>query len=211
MLIEVWSDIACPWCYIGKRRLESALAQFDHPAGVEVQWRSYQLDPSFPRGASEPEFAHLAAKFGGSLDRIRAMTDRVRAVAAGEGLAYDFENAVVVNTFDAHRVAHLGAAHGLGAQMHERLLRARLIEGEDLSDADVMARLAGEVGVPADEARAVLGSDEYAQDVRDDVAEGAAIGVTGVPFFVFDRAFAVSGAQPVETFLLALDKAAANA
>jgi predicted DsbA family dithiol-disulfide isomerase len=204
VLIEVWSDVVCPWCYLGKRRLERALAGFEHAGEVEVVWRSFQLDPSHPKGVRQPVLQMLAAKFGGSTDQVRAMTDRVKGLAAQEGLAYDFDRAVSVNTYDAHRVTHLAKKHGLGGEMHERLLRAHLIEGEPVDDADVLARLAAEVGVPADEARQVLAGDEYTSDVEEDIREARTLGVTGVPFFALDRTYGISGAQPVEAFASAL-------
>ncbi|GII57639.1 DSBA oxidoreductase [Planotetraspora thailandica] len=210
MQVEVWSDVVCPWCYIGKRRLEKALAGFEHADEVELVWRSFQLDPSYPKGVSQPVFEALSEKFGGSTSQVRAMTDRVKALAAEEGLEYDFEKSVMVNTFDAHRLTHLAKAHGLGPQMHERLMRAQLIEGETLNDTETLVRLSGEVGVPADEARRVLAGDDYTKDVEADIREAATLGATGVPFFVLDRAYGVSGAQPVELFLSALQTAHAN-
>ncbi len=204
MKIEVWSDVVCPWCYIGKRRLDRALAGFARAGDVEVEWRSFQLDPAYPKGARRPVLAHLAQKFGGSVDQVRAMTDRVRSLAAEEGLAYDFDRAVAVNTVDAHRVSHLAKAHGLGGQLHERLMRAHLMEGETLDDAETLVRLAGEVGVPGDEVRRVLAGDEYAKDVEADGREAQMLGANGVPFFVLDRRYGISGAQPLEVFARAL-------
>jgi predicted DsbA family dithiol-disulfide isomerase len=202
--IEVWSDVVCPWCYIGKRRLERAIAEFGHADEIEVVWRSFQLDPAYPRGEPRPVYEHLAEKTGSSVAQVHGMIDRVKSLAAEEGLAYDFDRAIVSNTFDAHRLTHLAAAHGLGAQMHERLLRANLMEGETVDDAETLVRLGTEVGVPAEEARRVLAGDEYAQDVEEDVRQAQLLGANGVPFFVLDRAYGVSGAQPVETFLSAL-------
>ncbi|GIH16363.1 DsbA family oxidoreductase [Rugosimonospora africana] len=204
MKIEVWSDVVCPWCYIGKRRLDRALAGFEHADEVEVEWRSFQLDPTYPKGAQRPVLAHLAQKMGGSVDQVRAMTDRVKSLAADEGLEYDFDRAIAVNTVDAHRVSHLAKAHGLGGQMHERLLRAHLMEGETVDDVETLVRLAGEVGVPADEARRVLAGDEYAKDVEADSREAQLLGANGVPFFVLGRRYGISGAQPLEVFETAL-------
>lgn len=204
MKIEVWSDVVCPWCYLGKRRLDRALAGFEHAGDIEVEWRSFQLDPAYPKGAASPVLAHLAQKLGGSVDQVRAMTDRVKSLAAEEGLEYDFDRAVAVNTVDAHRVSHLAKAHGLGAQMHERLLRAHLMEGETLDDPETLVRLASEVGVPSDEVRRVLAGDEYAKDVEADGREAQQLGANGVPFFVLDRRYGISGAQPLEVFAQAL-------
>jgi predicted DsbA family dithiol-disulfide isomerase len=205
--VEVWSDIACPWCLIGKRRLDRALSAFAGAGDVQVVWRSFQLDPTIPREVCEPEFEHLSKKFGRPEAAIRAMTDQVKAIAADEGLSYDFDRALVTNTFDAHRLAHLGAEHGLGAEIQARLMEARLVEGEALNDPEVLVRLAVEVGVPESEARSVVQSDRYAADVERDRADAASLGVSGVPFFVFNRTFGVSGAQSVETLAAALEQA----
>jgi predicted DsbA family dithiol-disulfide isomerase len=202
--IEVWSDIVCPWCYIGKRRLESALAGFDHE--VEVEWKSFQLDPTFPRGKAVPVYEALAEKFGGGdVDNVRGMTERVSALAAVEGLHYDYEHAVMVNTFDSHRLAHHAKSQGLGPEMHERLMRAQLIEGENLGEVDTLVRLAEELGVEG--AGPVVTSDRYTSDVEADIREARLLGANGVPFFVLDRKYGVSGAQPVEVFQQALETA----
>jgi predicted DsbA family dithiol-disulfide isomerase len=200
--IEVWSDIVCPWCYIGKRRLESALADFD--GDVEVEWKSFQLDPEFPRGKAIPVYDALAQKFGGG--QVREMTERVTALAAVEGLHYDYDHAVMVNTFDAHRLAHHAKSQGLGPEMHERLMRAQLVEGETLNDVDTLVRLAEELGVEG--AGPVVTSDKYTAEVEADIREARMLGATGVPFFVLDRKYGVSGAQPVEVFASALRQAA---
>ena len=199
MKIEVWSDIVCPWCYIGKRRLETALADFDHP--VEVEFRSFQLDPSFPRGKTMPVYDALAEKFG-SGDQVRTATERVTALAAVEGLHYDYDHAVMVNTFDSHRLAHHAKSQGLGNEMHERLMRAQLIEGANLGEADTLVRLAEELGVEG--AGPVVTSDKYTAEVEADIREARQLGATGVPFFVLDRKYGVSGAQPAEVFAQAL-------
>lgn len=211
MRIEVWSDVICPWCYIGKRRLETALAGFAHADDVEVIWRSFQLDPEFPADRRLSVDDYLAAKTGQSPQQVRGMTDRVSALAAAEGLSYDFDAAVLANTFDAHRLAHLGAASGRGGAVHERLLRAHLVEGRDIGDPPTLVELAADTGIPAREARLVLAGDAYADDVRADVETARELGVTGVPFFVLDRRYGISGAQPVEAFAAALEKAHADA
>ncbi len=209
MRIEVWSDIVCPWCYLGKRRLETALAGFEHP--VSVEWRSFQLDPTYPKDARQPVYEAIQSKMGVSPAQVREMTGNLAELAAAEGLMYDFDNAVMVNTFDAHRVAHLAKASGLGTEMHERLLRAQLVEAETLNDADTLVRLAAEVGIDESDTRRVLASDEYAASVEDDIREAHSLGVNGVPFFVIDRKYGISGAQPVEAFRSALTTAHANA
>ena len=144
---EICSDVVCPWCYIGKRRFEKALARFNHSDEVEVLWRSFQLHPEHPKGVREPLEESLATKIGGTVEQVRTMNDHVKTLAAAEGLDYDFERYTLVNTFDAHRLTHLSKAHRLGAELHERFLRAQLIEGEVLDDADTLVRLSAEVGV----------------------------------------------------------------
>ncbi|MER5432429.1 DsbA family oxidoreductase [Streptomyces sp. NPDC002588] len=209
--IDVWSDVVCPWCYIGKRRLETALGRFEHADEVELHWHSFQLDPAHPKGHRRSVFETLAQKTGAPLAQIGAMTRQVSELATAEGLTYDLQRAVSVNTIDAHRLSHLAAAHGLGDQMHERLLRAHLCEAEIVDDADTLVRLGAEVGVPEDETRRMLTGDEYAESVQADFREARAYGATGVPFFVLNRAYAVSGAQPADTFLSALRTAHADA
>jgi predicted DsbA family dithiol-disulfide isomerase len=159
----------------------------------------------------EPLEESLAAKIGGSVEQVRAMNARVKTLAAAEGLEYDFERYTLVNTFDAHRMTHLAKAHGLGAQLHERFLRAQLAEGEVLDDVDTLVRLCAEVGVPEGEARRVLEGDDYSADVDKEIRQLLALGGNGVPFFVIDRRYGVSGAQPTEAFLRALETARADA
>ncbi|KUP97867.1 DSBA oxidoreductase [Thermobifida cellulosilytica TB100] len=211
MTVEVWSDVVCPWCYIGKRRLERALEQFEHADEVEVVWRSFQLDPAFPAGVRQPVPEMLAKKTGGSPEQIRRMNAQVTELAAREGLDYRLDRATMVNTVDAHRLAHLAKARGLGDAAHERLLRAQLVEAQVLDDVDTLVRLGVEIGLPEEETRRALRGDDHVEDVRADLAEARALGISGVPFFVLNRAFAVSGAQPVETFLSALRTAYGHA
>jgi predicted DsbA family dithiol-disulfide isomerase len=201
--VEIWSDIICPWCYIGKRRFETALATVEAP--VEVEWKSFQLDPTFPRDKAIPVYDALAEKFGGGREQVQEMTGRVTSLAAIEGLDYDFEHGVMVNTFDAHRLAHHAKSQGLGPEMHERLMRAQLIEGATVNDEDTLVRLAEEIGVEG--ARPVVTSDQYTDDVNADIREARLLGATGVPFFVLDRKYGVSGAQPAEVFAQALRQA----
>jgi predicted DsbA family dithiol-disulfide isomerase len=211
MKVEIWSDVVCPWCYIGKRRFERALEQFDGAANVEVEWRSFQLNPDHPRGEREPLEASLAAKLGGSIAQVREMNDRVTRLAADEGLEYHLERYQVVNTFDAHRLTHLAKGRSLGPAAHERLLRAQLVEGESLDDLDTLVRLGEDVGIPAADTRRALETDAHAADVAEDLALARAFGISGVPFFVIDRRFGVSGAQPTDLFLEVLQTARADA
>jgi predicted DsbA family dithiol-disulfide isomerase len=208
--VEIWSDVVCPWCYIGKGRFEKALARFDHSDEVEVVWRSFQLHPEHPKGVREPLEESLAVKIGGTVEQVRVMNDHVKTLAAAEGLYYDVESYTLVNTFDAHRLTHLAKAHGLGAELHERFLRAQLIEGEVLDDADTLVRLSAEIGVPEDDARRVLEDDDYTADVNEEIRELRALGGNGVPFFVIDRRYGISGAQSTEVILRALETARAE-
>jgi predicted DsbA family dithiol-disulfide isomerase len=205
--IEIWSDVVCPWCYIGKRRLEHALRDFEHADQVEITWRSFQLNPDAPEGTAVPTLDYLAQRFG---PQAKTMTGRVAEMGRAEGLDLNFEKSLTVNTWDSHRVLHLAAELGLGDAAKERLLYAHFSEGADLSDPDVLAGLLGEVGVDPDRVRAVLASQEYSDVVRDDIIEAQRLGANGVPFFVIDRKYGISGAQPAEAFLNALRTAYAD-
>jgi predicted DsbA family dithiol-disulfide isomerase len=207
MNIEIWSDVACPWCYIGKRRFESALANFAHRDEVKVTWRSYQLDPGAPRDPGKMVNEVLAQKYGVSLSQATAMNERVSAIAAQEGLEYHLEQARYGNTFDAHRLIHLAATHGLQQEAEERLFHAYFTEGRTLGDGETLVQLVSELGIAADEARAILSSDAYAEEVRADEQRARAFGVGGVPFFAIDEKYGVSGAQPTELFAEVLERA----
>ena len=207
--VDVWSDIACPWCYVGKRRLEAALASFPHRDAVEVVWRAFELDPSAPpeRDRSVPYAARLAKKYGTAVNdaqrRIAQMTD----VAKQDGLDFHFERIRSGNTFDAHRVLHLAAVRGVQDAVKERLLLAYMTEGEPIGDPETLVRLAAEAGLDAEEVRAALAGDTFTRDVRDDEDEARELGIQGVPFFVIGGVYAVSGAQPAEILLGALTRA----
>lgn len=207
MRVEIWSDIACPWCYVGKRRFEAALAAFEHRDDVDVLWRSFELDPSAPRERDGDGAGHLARKYGTSRDDALAMQQRMTDIAAAEGLDFRFDLARGGNTFDAHRVLHLAAAHGLQDAIEERLMRAYLGEGELIGDPAVLERLALEVGLRGDEVRDVLSTDRYGSAVRDDERAAIALGIHAVPFFVVDRRLGASGAQPPEALLDLLRRA----
>ena len=206
MRIEIWSDLVCPWCYIGKRRFEQALAAFAHRDEVTVLWRSFELDPAAPRDVDDL-LGHLAAKYGLSREEAEAMVERVTRLAAAEGLEYRLETARRGNTFDAHRLLQLAGAHGVQDALAERLMRGYFSEAEAIGDPAVLARLAVEVGLPPREVNDVLAGDRYADAVRADEQDARALGATGVPFFVADRMLAVSGAQPIETFAALLEQA----
>lgn len=201
MQVEIWSDVVCPWCAVGKRRFETALARFPHADDLDVTWRSFELDPGAPRVRDVPTVEHLASKYGVSRDEAQAMHDRMTDIAASEGLAFRLDIARSGNTFDAHRLLHLARERSLQEPMKDRLFRAYLCEGEAVGDRDVLVRLAAEVGIDADEAAATLAGDAYADAVRTDEADARALGISAVPFFVVDRAFGVAGAQPPEVLL----------
>ena len=205
MRVEIWSDIVCPWCYIGKRRFEAALARFEHRDEVDVVWRSFELDPKSTTTDIDL-LAHLSAKYGVSRGEAAAMNTRVTEVAAGEGLDFRLEIARRGNTFDAHRLLHLAGERGMQDELKERLLAGYQTDGLPIADHDTLVKLAVEVGLDEAEARAVLAGDAFAADVRADEAEGQRLGVTAVPTFVVDRRFGVSGAQPADVLLALLDK-----
>jgi predicted DsbA family dithiol-disulfide isomerase len=196
--VEIWSDVACPWCYVGKRRFEQALAAFEHRDEVRLTWRSFELDPSAPRERGVDAATHLAEKYGTSREQALAMHQRMAGVGAGEGLGFRHDIARGGNTFDAHRLLHLAADHELQDALKERLLRAYHSEGEPIGDPATLERLATEVGLPADEVCEVLAGERYGAEVRDDERTAASFGISGVPFFVVDRSIAASGAQSPE-------------
>jgi predicted DsbA family dithiol-disulfide isomerase len=212
--IEIWSDVVCPWCYIGKRRLESALASFEHADDVEITWRSFQLDPSASANPTESVAEHLGRKFGGGETAGRQMVARVAAIAAEEGLSFErYPDARHANTRDAHRLLHLALAEsGPAAQgrLKEALLAANFTHAENLADHDLLARVAGEAGLAGERVRAVLASQEYGDAVDADIAQATAYGAGGVPFYVVDQRYGVSGAQPADAFGQVLERAWAD-
>jgi predicted DsbA family dithiol-disulfide isomerase len=203
--VEIWSDIVCPWCYIGKRRFEAALARFDGRDEVEVVWKSFELNPEAPinRGSTT---AHLMSKYGWTEEQVDASQSRIEQLAAVEGLEYDLKRSQGGNTLPAHSLLHLAAEQGLQDALKERFLRAYLCEREAIGEAEVLVRLAGEVGVAG--AEEALASGLYSEAVRADEREAGLLGIHAVPFFVIDRYYGVEGAQPPETILQALEEAA---
>jgi predicted DsbA family dithiol-disulfide isomerase len=199
--VEIWSDIACPWCYIGKRRFEAALAQFEHRDEVTVTWRSFELDPEAPHEREGDRAERLAQKYGMTVEQAREAERNLTATAAGEGLEFRFDVARSGPTFDGHRIVHLAGEHGLQDAMKERLLRAYFNEGELIGDHATLLRLAVEVGLPEEQVAATLASERFAADVRDDERTASAFGISAVPTFVVDRALGASGAQPPDALL----------
>ena len=206
MTVEIWSDVMCPFCYIGKRRFETALAEFSHKDRVDVIWKSFQLDPGIRAEKGRSVNEYLAERKGWSPDEARAANARVTRMAEGEGLHYDFDKAVVANSFDAHRLVQLGKARGRGDAVEENLFRAYFTEGRDISDPETLAELGASSGLDAGEVRAMLAEGGFRPEVERDLLEARQIGVTGVPFFVLDRKYALSGAQESGTFLRVLQR-----
>jgi predicted DsbA family dithiol-disulfide isomerase len=201
--IDIWSDVVCPWCYIGKRRLESALADFEHGAEVEVVWHSFQLDPGAPAEPTESVAEYLGRKYGGGPVAGAQMIDRVEAVAAEEGLVYRLHQAQRANTVDAHRLLHLAldeGAPGVQDQLKEALLAAYFTEARNVANHDVLREVAVGAGLDPVRVDEVLAGDAYSADVQADIDQAHAYGSSGVPFFVVDGRYGVSGAQPAETF-----------
>jgi len=205
--IDIWSDIACPWCYIGKRRLEAALAQFAHAGEVEIVCRAFELDPSAPRVRDESYVERLGRKYGASPAKAQGMIDRMVAAGAGDGIEMRFDHIRPGNTFDAHRLLHLAHERGAQGALKERFMRAYLTEGEAIGEPAVLARLAREVGLEGGEVDELLAGDRCAADVRQDEAKARELGISGVPFFVLAGRLGVSGAQPAEVLRGALERA----
>jgi predicted DsbA family dithiol-disulfide isomerase len=208
MKVEVWSDIMCPFCYIGKRNYESALNGFEGRDNIEIEWRSFQLDPTIPKSSSVKEnvYQYLADKKGISYEQSAKMHERVIQMAKNAGLDYRFDKAIVANSFDAHRLIQLAKEKGLGDAAEERLFHAYFTEGKDFGDHDTLISIGKDIGLKEEEIKGALVSDFYAEKVEHDIQEATDIGVQGVPFFVFDRKYAVSGAQPPDHFLQALNQ-----
>lgn len=200
MTVEIWSDVMCPFCYIGKRRFEEALEQFPHKETITVIWKSFQLDPNTPSGNSRQYVEYLAQHKGMPMQQVSAMIAHVTDMARQTGLDFHFENAIVANSFDAHRLLHWALTQGRQNEVKELLLAAHFSEGKDISDRPTLVNIAVTAGLDAQEANSMLESDTNADEVRHDIREASQIGVQGVPFFVFNRRYAVSGAQNSSAF-----------
>ncbi len=210
MDVEIWSDVVCPWCYVGKRQFEEALGRFGHADDVTVSWRSFELDPSSPPEVGMSMDRILERKYGMSAEQARAANEKMTAMAAGVGLEYHLDRVRAGNTFDAHRLIHLADAHGLGGAMKERLLAAYFTEGLSLGDHATLTELATEVGLDPVETSEMLAGASFAAEVRADEARATALGATGVPFFVIDETYGVAGAQGADALLAALERAWAD-
>jgi predicted DsbA family dithiol-disulfide isomerase len=204
--VEIWSDVACPWCYIGKRRFDVALGRFEHRDAVEVRYRSFQLDPSAPPVRELAYLDHLMAKYGITMAEADAMIDGMIEAGARNGVVLRFDKARPGNTFDAHRLLHLAAERGVQPDLKDSMLRATFTKGLNVADHEVLVELAAGAGLDAAEVRRVLDTDAYAGAVRADERRAADLGITSVPFFVMGG-LGVSGAQPPELLLQVLDDA----
>lgn len=204
--IQIWSDIMCPYCYIGKRRIEGALALFEHKDSVEIEWKSFQLDANFIASPNDNTIDHLAKKCQKDTAWAKEMVANMTQNAKNSGLEFHFEKAILANSFHAHRLLHLAKKQHLANELEEQLFKAYLTDGKDVNDLKTLSALGQEIGLDAEAIEQVLHSDAYAKEVKQDIEQANAIGVQGVPFFVFDNKYAVSGAQHVETFVQTLEK-----
>ncbi|MBI3812538.1 MAG: DsbA family oxidoreductase [Nitrospirae bacterium] len=207
MHVEIWSDVVCPFCYIGKRHLEAALKQFEGRDRVRVAWKSFELDRNADQGGRTSVYERLSKKYGMSLEQARLSTVQVARRAAAVGLRFDFDRVVPANSFDAHRLVHLAVKYGLQNQAEEHLFAAHFTEGLRIDDLETLRRIGVELGLDPEEVKKVLEGDDYGSDVRQEEKEAFSLGVRGVPFFLFNRRDVISGAQPVEKFTEALKSA----
>lgn len=207
MKVDIWSDIMCPFCYIGKRKLENALEQFPHKENVEIVWHSFQLDPTMQSQPGTNLYEYLAKRKGQTLEWSKKMHAQVEHMAKAEGLEYNFDKAVIANSFDAHRLIQLAKKHGLGDAAEERLFKAYFTEGQNVSAHDTLMRLGNEIGLDEAEIKEMLENGSYNDAVQADIAQAERLGITGVPFFVIDNKYGISGAQPSEVFVDGLQHA----
>ena len=211
MKVEIWSDIMCPFCYIGKRQFEVALSQFEHKNNIEVEWHSFQLDSTISNNTNGlTVYEYLAQRKGISYEKSVEMHKQVVMMAKEAGLNYDFEKAIVANSFDAHRLIQIAKNYNLGDELEERLFKAYFIEGINVGDISALIDLGEEIGLEQEILTDNLKNDHFSNEVYADIEEAKEIGVTGVPFFVFNRTYAVSGAQPSSVFLETLLKSHEN-
>ena len=207
MKVEIWSDVMCPFCYIGKRRFENALSHFPNKDEIEIEWKSFQLDPNMKTAPGVRIDQYLAKKKGWDLDYARQVNDQVTQMAAIDGLTYNFEKAVIANSFNAHRFSHFAKTHGLGHEAEEQLFKAYFTDGKNIDDVQTLIALGMEIGLDANGTKTVLESNAFADEVKQDIAEAQNIGIQGVPFFVVNNKYAISGAQAVPVFKETLEKA----
>ncbi len=207
MKVEIWSDVVCPWCFVGKRKFELALAEFEHADELEIVWRSYELDPRGPEVREGTYAERISRKYGIDVGQARAAMSRIISVGAEVGIDFKFDTMRPGNTFNAHRLIHLAAQHGRQDVMKDRLLQANFFEGKAIGTREVLQRLAVEVGLDAVEVAEMLDGEAYANEVRNDERVAQALGVTGVPFFLIDETYGVPGAQEPSVYLNLLRRA----
>lgn len=207
MKVEIWSDIMCPFCYIGKRKFEQALEQFEYSNNIEVRWRSFELAPDLKTDPSINTYEYLAEQKGWTLDYTKKVHARLTETAKEVGLDYNFDTVIPANSFNAHRLSHLAAKHGLQNKAEEQLFAAHFTEGKNIDDEETLIQIGVEIGLQEEEIRTILQSDQYKDDVRQDIVMARRVGVQGVPFFVINNKYAVSGAQQSSVFLEVLQKA----
>lgn len=207
MKVEIWSDVMCPFCYIGKRRFENALQHFEHKDEVEIEWKSFQLNPDLETNPDLNINQYLADVKGFTLDHARQLNDHVTNMAAEVGLTYNLDKAVVANSFNAHRFSHLAKKHGLGVEAEEQLFKAYFTDGKNIDDEDTLIDLGKELGLDAAEIKQALESSAYADEVKDDIETAQYLGIRGVPFFVLNNKYAISGAQAMPVFEETIEKA----
>jgi len=210
MKVEVWSDVMCPFCYIGKKKFESALEKFSGKKNIELTWKSYQLDPSIKNGETPDYKEYLSKRKGMSLSHVTQMLQQVTEMAKGAGLTFHLDKAVIANSFDAHRLSHLALIQGKQNQVEELLFAAHFIEGKDISNHTILIEIAARAGIDSVLVKEMLDGKKFAKEVLADVNEAQQLGIQGVPFFVFNRKYAVSGAQPASSFLQVLEKSYAE-
>jgi len=206
MKIEIWSDVMCPFCYIGKRHLENALKALPFQQEVDIEWKSYQLNPEYQNTSGETTYDYLARAKGMTPAQAKQLTGNVVEMAEQAGLHFDFDRSIPANSFDAHRLIHLAKANGKQDEAEEALFRAHFMDGKDIADKATLSAIGQELGLTAESIERLFSSNDYAEAVQYDLYESRQIGIRGVPYFVFDRKYALSGAQPVETFTAALSQ-----
>ena len=204
--VQIWSDIMCPYCYIGKRRIEKALTLFEHKEAVEIEWKSFQLDSSFIASPDDNIIDHLAEKYRKDSDWAQTMVDNMTQNAKTDGLDFHFEKAILANSHNAHRLLHLAKKHHLANELKELLFKSYLTDGKDVNDLNTLSEIGLEAGLKAEAIAEVLHSDSFSIAVKEDIVMAQRIGVQGVPFFVFDNKYAISGAQPTTAFIQTLEK-----
>ena len=205
--IQIWSDVMCPFCYIGKRKIEQAITQFENKESIEIEWKSFQLDPSFVATPNETIADHLAEKYGRDIDWAESMLENTAQTAKSNGLDFHFEKAILANSLNAHRLSHLAKKHNLSNELEELLFKAYFTQGKDVNDWNTLQEIGQKAGLNIDEIKELINSDIFTKEVIQDQQQAKELGVTGVPFFVFDNKYAVSGAQPTDVFLKTLEKA----